>query len=197
MRTERRRYFRIDDTALLKYRVLDTEHLEAARAQVNQHGLQTENLRGTLEPLDTRLTDLLPSLRRESRVVAEAIEILNRKLGLLAGVLALEQGGAGGDPYREHRLSTVNLGGGGLALSADAPLPDHSWLAIELVLLPAKHSLRAIGRVTDCRRRGAEYALGVEFDALREADRDALVSHALRKQAEHLRQRRDVPARDD
>ena len=196
MRTERRRYFRIDDTAMIKYRVLADEELDAARAQLGEHWLQADNLRAAFEPLDARLLDVLPALRRESRVVAEAIEIVNRKLGLLAGVLALEQGSDAGEPYREHQLRTVNLGGGGLAVRAEAPLPARSWLAIDLVLRPGNHALRAIGRVTDCRKRGAEYSIGIEFDALREADRDALISHALRKQAERLREERNAPRRD-
>lgn len=195
MRTERRGYFRIDDTALVKYQVIDATDLEAARAQIARHILASENLRAAFESLDARLTEIGPALRRASRVVAEALELINRKLSLLAGVVALERVTGTHDPHREHAPSAVNLSGGGLGLRADEPMPNGTWLAIDLVLLPGSHSMRVIGRVTDSRKRGTEYWLGIEFDALREEDRDVLISHALRRQAQMLRQERNGPSR--
>lgn len=197
MKIERRRYFRIDDMALVKYRVIDVADLDAVRAQMAQHTLETDNLRTALEPLDARLTELGPALRRESRVLAEALEITNRKLSLLAGVLSLERLPDARDPYREHAPSAINLSGGGLGLQADEPMSKDTWLAIDLVLLPGSHGMRAIGRVTDSRKRGTAYRIGIEFDALREEDRDVLISHALRKQAQTLREERNGQPRSE
>ena len=197
MRTERRRYFRIDDTALVKYRVIDATDLEATRAQIAGHILASDNLRAALEPLDARLTEMRPALRRESRVVAEALELINRKLSLLAGAVALERVTDTHDAHREHAPSAVNLSGGGLGLRAEEPIANGTWLAVDLVLLPGSHTMRAIGRVTDSRKRDTAYWIGIEFDALREEDRDALISHALRKQAQMLRQERNGQPRSE
>lgn len=197
MKTERRRYFRIDDTALIKYRVLAEQELDAARALLAQQHLDADNLRTALEPLDARLAEMVPALRRESRVLAEAIDVLNRKLSLLAGALAMASGAVSRDAPGEHLPSSINLSGGGLALRAAQALPTATWLLIDLVLLPGNHTLRALGRVTDSRQRDGEYAMGVEFDALREQDRDALISHALRKQAQQLREERAARTRPD
>lgn len=197
MKTERRRYFRIDDSALIKYRVVPEGELDGARAQLAQHQINADNLRTAFEPLDARLAEMAPVLRRESRVLAEAIELLNRKLGLLAAALATEQGAGQAAGQTEHQPSAVNLSGGGLALRAREPVAANTWLLIDLVLLPGNHMIRAIGRVTDTRKRGGDYAMGIEFDALREEDRDALISHALRKQAQQLRQERAAQGRAD
>ena len=190
MRTERRRYFRIDDTALIKYRVIAAEDLAQARAEVAEHVLQAANLRAALAPLTLRLAELTPALKRESAALSEAIQLLDRKLDLLAGVMSLELGQGGDAEHREHEPSSVNLSGGGVALQAPLPLAVDTWLSIDLVLLPGVHALRAIGRVVDCRRRAADFALGVEFDALREEDRDTLISHVVRRQGALLRQER-------
>ena len=190
MSTERRRYFRMDDHALLKYRVVAEDDLQAARASVAAHAVHAANLALALEPLDARLAELTPALRKESRPLAEAIELVNRKLGLLASVITLEQGVECGGPWREHEPSLVNLGGGGLAMFAPQPLALDDWLAIDLVLLPTNHAIRAVGRVIDCRARGVAFAVRVEFDTLREEDRDLLVAHLLRRQAEALRRER-------
>lgn len=191
MSTERRRYFRIDDNALIKYRGLAPAELDAARAQMVAHHVQADNLRTALEPLDARLAEMMPALRRESRVLAEAIELINRKLGLLGAALATSHNVEGDEARDEHQPLTVNLSGGGMALSARQTLPAGSWLLIELVLLPANHALCALGRVTDVRRRAEDAVMGVEFEGLREADRDALTSHVLRTQAQRLREGRE------
>lgn len=194
MTTERRRYFRLEDTALLKYRVVAQAELPAARASVAAHALHAANLALALEPLERRFAELLPAARRESRALAEALEVLNRKLGLVASVLALEQGVAGGGTWREHEPTLVNLGGGGIALTATLPLAQNDWLAIDLVLLPENAAIRAVGRVVDCRAQGDEFAVHVEFDTLREEDRDLILAHLLRRQAEALRRERDQRA---
>ena len=190
MTTERRRYFRIDDSALIKYRVVAVQDLDTARAQITGHIQRADNLRDALDALDTRLTDLGPALRRESRAIAEAIGLLNRKLSMLAGVLTLESGVGIDRDYREHPPTTVNLSGGGLAVRALEALKPDTWLAIDLVLLPGTQVTRAMGRVIACRVRGEGFAIGIEFDALREEDRDILISLVLRKQAQLLRQER-------
>ena len=192
MTTERRRYFRLDDAALLKYRVVAEEDLSAARAAVAAHAVHAANLVVALEPLEARLAELMPALRKESRPLAEAIDVLNRKLGLVASVMALEHGSVSGGPWREHEPTLVNLGGGGLALTAPLPLALNAWLAIDLVLLPTNHPLRAVGRVVDCRGDGEEFVVRVEFDTLREEDRDLIVSHLLRRQAEALKRERQA-----
>lgn len=190
MSTERRRYFRIDDTALIKYRVIAAEDLAQAHAEVADHVLQAANLRAALAPLAVRLAELTPALKRESAVLSEALQLLDRKLDLLAGVMTLEFGPGRAADRREHEPSSVNLSGGGVALHATLPLAVHTWLAIDLVLLPGAHALRALGRVVNCRKRGASFCIGIEFDALREEVRDTLISHVLRRQAALLRQER-------
>ena len=53
----------------------------------------------------------------------------------------------------------------------------------------------ALGRVTDSRKRQGSFAIGIEFDTLREQERDILIGHALRKQAQMLKQERATPPR--
>ena len=118
MTTERRRYFRIDDSVLIKYRVVAAQDLDRVRAEITAHVLRADNLRVAFQSLDMRLTKLGPALRRQSRAIADAIDLLNRKLSLLTGVLALECAPEADRNHREHQPTTINLSGGGLAVSA-------------------------------------------------------------------------------
>jgi c-di-GMP-binding flagellar brake protein YcgR len=123
--------------------------------------------------------------------VAQALELLNRKLTLIERVVALEGGSGGMADHREHEPSEVSLSGGGIAITAETPLALNARLAIDLVLLPAHHPMRAIGRVVDCRKGEASgFAIAIEFEDIREQDREALIQHVLRKQAADLRSAR-------
>lgn len=192
MTTERRRYFRIDDHALIKYRVVAAADLDTARAQIAAHVLRADNLRDALRSLDVRLTELGPAVRRESRAIADALDLLNRKLDVLAGVFALEAAVGADRDHLDHQPAEVNLSGAGLLVRAAAALPADTWLAIELVLLPGNQVMRVIGRVIECRPRAAGFGIGIEFDGLGEELRDMLVAHVLRKQAQVLRQERGL-----
>ena len=189
MTTERRRYFRIDDSALIKYCEVAARDLAKARAEIAAHLLRADNVRDACQLLDTRMAELGQALRRESRVIAEAIDLLNRKLGLLAGVLALENTRGAEHDHHEHEPIVINLSGGGLALRTQRAL-NSAWLTIDLVLLPGSQVVRTLGRVVDSRALKSGFVVGVEFDGLREEDRDTLVSHVLRKQAQELRRER-------
>ena len=189
MTTERRRYFRIDDSALIKYCEVAAQDLATARAEIAAHLLRADNMRDARRPLDARMAELGPALRRESRVIAEAIDLLNRKLGLLAGVLALESTRGAEHGHHEHQPTIINLSGGGLAVRTQQPL-NCAWLTIDLLLLPDSQVVRTLGRVVDSRALESGFVVGVEFDGLREEDRDTLVSHVLRKQAQMLRRER-------
>ena len=188
MTTERRRYYRIDDAALIKYRVIAAEQLALEKASILGSALRGANIRMALAPFDNRLQELLQIVRQENRAVAEAIDLLNRKLAVLADILLLEQGASSNSEYREHEPSTINVSGGGLGIQAAAPLALNADLVIDFVLLPSNYPMRAIGRVIDCRKQADDsFYIGIEFAHMREEDRDLLVQHIVRKQAEALR----------
>ncbi|MEQ8660450.1 MAG: PilZ domain-containing protein [Gammaproteobacteria bacterium] len=195
MTTDRRRYFRIEDRALLKYRIVAEEDLEQERRFIQQSEIRASNLHTALLGIDLRLQEAFDAVRAESRVIAGALELLNAKLTLIERVVALESGHVGGGPHREHEPSEVSLSGGGVAITAATPLALNAPLAIDLVLLPMHHSMRALGRVVDC-RRGADsrFQIAVEFEEIREEDREALIQHVLRKQAAVLRASRSGAA---
>ncbi|MEQ8233560.1 MAG: PilZ domain-containing protein [Gammaproteobacteria bacterium] len=188
MTTDRRRYFRIEDRALLKYRVVADEDLEQERHFIQANEIRASNLHAALAGIDLRLEDAFEAVREESKAMAQALELLNRKLTLIERVVALESGQVVTGTHREHEPSEVSLSGGGIAIAADTPLALNAPLAIDLVLLPSHHSMRAIGRVVDCRRGdGERFQIAVQFEEIREQDREALIQHVLRKQAAELR----------
>ena len=197
MTTERRRYFRIKERALIKYRVIQEDMLVEERKFIFLNEIKVENLHASLLGIDLRLHDLVAAVRGESKLVAEALDLINRKLTLLERVVSLESSHLGGSEYHEHEPTKVDLSGGGMALIAPTPLALRAWLAIDLVLLPTNHPMRVIGRVVDCRQNDdGDFAIAIEFEEIREEDRDMLIQHIVRKQSQILREERLEGAED-
>lgn len=191
MTTDRRRYFRIEDRALVKYRVIGLESLPRERQFIQLNEIRASNLHAALLGLDLRLQELIDSIHDESKVLAQALELMNRKLNLIERVVALESTLSGPGEQQEHQPTEVNLGGGGLALRAAGALALNAYLAIDLILLPSHHPMRAIGRVVDCREvEPGDFSIAIEFDEIREEDRDMLIQHVVRRQSAILRQER-------
>ncbi|MGR8921773.1 MAG: PilZ domain-containing protein [Gammaproteobacteria bacterium] len=190
MESERRRYFRITDRALVKYRVLADEALDDERRFVFLNEVRAANLHGALMGIDIRLGDLFEVVRNESKATAEALELMNRKLTLLERVVAMETSTKSPIDYRENAPLDVSLSGGGMAMPSEERLEPGTHLAIDLVLLPSNHPMRVIGRVVECSATERGTTLSVEFVDMREEDRDVLIQHIVRKQSEELRQER-------
>ena len=197
MTTERRRYFRIAERALIKYRVIQEDMLDEERKFIFLNEIKVENVHAALVGIDLRLQDLLSALRRENKLVAEAVDLLNRKLTLLERVVALEHPYGARSEYREHDPTQVNISGGGVSLNANSPLAVNAYLAIDIILLPTNHPMRVIGRVVDCREIDAGgFAIAIEFEDIREEDRDVLIQHIVRRQSEGLRVEREERKED-
>jgi hypothetical protein len=191
MTTERRRYFRIADRALVKYRLIAEEDLARERDFIQLNEIRASNLHAVLLGVDLRLQELIDGVREEHKAVAQALELLNRKISVIERVVALENSERGGT-HREHEPTDVSLSGGGIALTAATPLALNAYLAIDIVLLPAHHPMRAIGRVVDCRRDDDDgFAVAIEFEEIREEDRETLIQHILRRQSAVLREERE------
>ena len=193
MTTERRKYFRIQDTALVKYRVIQNDMLENERRAVYLNQIKAENARAALFGLETHLQEVFESIRRSDPPLVEAMELINRKINLLERVVSLEQSPLEEGDYLEHEPKEINLSGGGMAITAECPLAAGANLAIDLVLLPDNDPMRIFGKVVDSRKtEGDQYNISIAFEEIRQEDQDRLIQHVLKRQSEGLRSARQA-----
>jgi c-di-GMP-binding flagellar brake protein YcgR len=193
MSIERRKYFRIKDTALVMYRVIQDSMLETERRGIYLNQIKRENARAALFGLETRLQDVFENLRPQEHQFVEALELLNRKINLLERVVSLEQSPSEGDEHFEHEPKSIDVSGGGMAITADSPLAVGTHLAIDLVLLPNNDPMRIFGSVVDVRQNAdANYTISIAFEEIRQEDQDHLIQHVLRRQSSGLRAQRQA-----
>ena len=122
MTAERRQYFRIQDTALVKYRVIEDHMLDLERRGVYLNQIKLENARAALFGLETNLQEVLEKVRPAEPLVVEALELINRKINLLERVVSLEHAPNEAGEFFEHEPREINLSGGGMAIMADSPI---------------------------------------------------------------------------
>ena len=102
MSTERRKYFRIQDFALVKYRIVQNDMLEHERHSVYLNQIKVENARAALFGLEAHLQEVLEKIRRSDPPLVEALELINRKINLLERVVSLENTPLAAGEHFEH-----------------------------------------------------------------------------------------------
>ncbi len=195
---ERRRFYRIDDSVILNYMPFPEEEIDDTISRMEMLDSQHKLLQNSLGSIELRLDFLLQEIAEPLPEIAEALKIINRKLCILSqiegptteSVLGLNA------ESMDTEIHEVNLSGSGLAFSSPTSFSHGETMDLEFALLPEYYNVRAIGKVVDCRENHEteseiKYQVAVDFIYLREADREFIVAHILKKQGEELKSQRE------
>jgi len=180
---ERRRFFRINDTIGLNYRIVDrgTETSDTPLDKTH-HRVDLKNL---LAANDHRLEQVLATLQKREPLVAEALQLLNRKITMMTSYLEVERGRV---DDMEFLVKHVNISACGLAFVADENIPLQSCLAMELLLNGEPSPLRVRASVVKCdQKHKGQFYTRVDFDEMESADQERLIQYMLKRQSEQLR----------
>ena len=176
MSSERRRYFRINDTVKLSYQVV--------------HSKQESSADDTFELIadqDRRMEILIAEQKHVHPELIELIALLNQKIERLTQV----------DKHSKttlaYRARKVNMSACGLAFSEDSPLDIGAHLRLFLVL-DDEEKLEVDGLLVDCHQgESDDFIWRVDFLNLREAVQEKLIQHVVRRQSTLLAERRNQP----
>jgi hypothetical protein len=191
MNDERREYFRIRDQVTLDYRVITAAEMEYMLLRIRDEVPDRFTAAASFASTSRQMKHLLQNLAGSSPDLALCLQALDKKLNLLAQLLVTETMDGAGASVRE-----VSLSAGGLAFNAEREHRYGELLETRLVLFPSLMGILAVAKVVSCERRGdvnggMPWRMAVEFEYIRESDRDLLVKHLLTRQAEMLRARRE------
>ena len=193
MSSDRRRYFRVQDSILVKYRVLQNDMIETERREIELNRTRVESARAALFGIETDFQELCGGLKADHPSVVDALQLMNRKLNLIERVLSTEVIQSPTADHVEHELQSVNISGGGMAVTASNPLTIGANLLIDLILLPTHDPIRTFGSVVGCREvdRG-DHEIAIEYTDIRPEDREKLIQFVMRRQSAQLREQRDA-----
>ncbi|MFQ5757642.1 MAG: PilZ domain-containing protein [Acidiferrobacterales bacterium] len=181
---ERRRYCRIDDGVIFRYRPLSLKDIPEDIEQLDVSPASRFTLTSMFAATSHKMKPLLQSIQQQSLEIAEYLQMLDRKLGLVARAFLMQE-----INVHEEPPAQVNLSAGGIGFYADTPFPAGALLELEIILLPSYTGIRAYGKVAYRRhdpggQPGLPYRVGVEFIKIRDQDRDLITRHIEEKGGE-------------
>jgi hypothetical protein len=184
---ERRSFLRISDQAILKYRkVKDLQALSGADRP--SADISSFTIKARFFAINQKLRPARSKLEQQSRELAAYLKAIDEKLDLLADLAFETEHDLIDMPTRE-----VSLSAGGTSFHAEKPLELGTLLELWLLLLPSHAGIVTYANVVYCRRNDTPeddrypYKIGVEFRNIREEDRDLIICHVLRKEADERR----------
>ena len=186
---ERREFFRIDDSLLVSYRVLVGGERQR-RLDDQEQGLEDRfTIMTRMQAVSQHLSAALHRIEQRDVDVADYLKALDEKVNLLGQSYLAEE-----TELMDQPSKPVNLSAGGLALDSGEPLDVGTEVEIKLLLLPSHTGIVAFGEVVGVEKAQDNptypHRLRINFSHIRDADRDALIRHILRRQGQMLRQER-------
>ena len=186
---ERREFFRIDDSLLVSYSVLEDGQRQR-RLDEQAQGMEDRfTIMTRMQAISQHLSASLHRIEQRDADVADYLKALDEKINLLGESFLAEE-----TDLMDQPSKPVNLSAGGLALDSSESLDLGTVVEIKLLLLPSYTGIVAFGEVVGVEKEDGNPAyphrLRINFSHIRDADRDALIRHILRRQGQMLRQER-------
>lgn len=187
--SERRSFFRIDESIALEFKPIDDKSADQLAPEVVFGEASSLKLYSELRKIDQENAQYLFAIKEISRPLAEYLHNINRKIDLLAQEVLTEQ-----KPSPPSKtIKQVNLSEGGIAFGSTTPLEMNQSIALRMVFLPSNATLVLFGKVLRCEAvKGGEYQIGARFHRITDHQQQLIGQQIMRAQmAEKRRQQQN------
>ena len=190
MSDDRREYFRIDDEVALDYRLIDNAEVDSLLEKIRSQLVDRFTAASSFTATTRQMMNVIHKVQAQSPELARCLQAIDQKLNMIAQLFVSEE-------IKENKQDTreVNLSAGGVAFRAQHEIPVGSLLELRMVLFPSLVGILTISRVIQCERVNDSnpqfpWQLAVEYEHLKETDRELLVRHIMARETEQLRSQR-------
>jgi hypothetical protein len=188
---ERREFYRLDDEVLLDYRRLPEAELEGVRERLADRVPDGFTVAATFQTNSRIMNRMLQGFSASSPELARYLKMMDQKLNHLARLFVMEEMDADA-----HERVTVNLSAGGMTFPSRQEFSPGDLLEMRVALMPNMVGLLIVARVVYCERSAMPsdypWQVAVEYEVLRESDRDLLCSHIMARETELRRLEREA-----
>lgn len=158
--SERRSFFRIDESIALEYKEVDEQTASSCEAESLYHDSNYLKLYAELKKIDSDAAQLLYQIKDGNRALGEYLYNLNRKVDLLGQRLMAEHK----PPALSRGTHQVNLSEGGIAFGCEQPIEQNRFIAMRLTFLPSYAGLILFAKVIRCELGSAgDYQIAAKF----------------------------------
>lgn len=186
--SDRREFFRINDTVIVNYKVIEKDDLDDVMHRIAQ-GTDDDagNEKAQLHAIQNAFSHLVEQINHHDRDIARALRMLDDKINLVSQNIQRYL-----NPVNPDDLTEANLSGGGIAFMVDEPIAVRGHVELHIQLLPTANTVHALATVVSCEKvltapPEKPFLLRMAFTHMDEQDRNQLVKHTLNRQAEMLR----------
>lgn len=200
-REEKRRSFRVSESVLLQYEIIDEADFEQGLDRWKIRTGAPCSIRSRMLDLDARLDELLYRVNNDTPVAYDAFKLLNKKLNIVLEALP---------EFRESKEALANqpaqiceLSAEGMVFGSNEILRPQTKLLLRFLLLSANRFFDTFGQVVriiegdDIDACPHSHRIGVAFHGMKAAEREILIQHLFSKQSETLRLQRKQSESDD
>lgn len=179
MSSERRSFFRIDESIALEYKQVDEKTYNAGSADALFTDAADIKLYGELKKIDYDTSQLLYQIKDSNRALGEYLHNLNRKIELLSQHIMAEHRPAA----LTHKTLQVNLSEGGVSFGSEQPIPKDSYIALRMTFLPSYAGLILFANVIRCEPSSAgDYQIASKFHRITNAQQQLIGQQIMRAQ---------------
>lgn len=185
---ERRQYYRIDDSAIFSYQVLDNKS-QNEQIKTEKKASAAFEMIEVFSQMNQQMNVVLGRISEHSADIASYLKGLDNKIELLAQMYLFKDNDSELGSRRQ-----INLGAGGLAFGADEKLKHGTLIAMDMILSTDLLCLHLTGRViqiSNDKDGDYPYRVSVGFTDISEQEIDQIIKHIMRLQSEQLRAKRE------
>lgn len=189
--SERRTHFRLPNNVLIEYHSANEEELRQFLSDEGNIRTDEIDLTYQLDQISRQLTPLLVNIRQDSPAISQYLDLLNKKVDLLASMLSFEKFKMDADQGIFEVTETLDISEGGLSFYSRNSFSDGDILYCKLAIVGYRLGMETYGRVVRCVKDDVSdgYNIGLELPYLKELDKKNLTRYIFDKQREQLRQR--------
>lgn len=183
---ERRRFFRIEDTVNLFYKVIDEETVSEL-SYVSDDVLSNSSLAAVLDAISQEARIIGFRLEKREPEIFEYLKLMDAKINMVAQAVMMQ-----GNQFGEHDTRDVNISASGLAFHTDEELKAGQFLEIKMMLTSCMAVIVVYAKVVyslyDEDNEESPYHVGVDYINMKDEDRELLIKHVVKKQMQQIRE---------
>lgn len=188
--SERRTFFRIDDSISLSYQAITKQEMEE---KIERDDMEPEGgftVMSNIASINQNMAGIMHRIEGGEPDIAAYLKAINSKIDIIGKALLSKE-----SDLVEHPAQPVNLSASGMAFYAPEPVTKGSILELRLLLMPSFTGIVTFGEVVGCDsvKEPNDYnnLIRLNFINMVEKDRDLLIRHVIKRQGEFLKKRRE------
>jgi len=188
---ERREFFRIDDEVVMEYRLVQADQVTAVRERLADRVPDGFTVAATFQTNSRTMNRMLQGFSASNPDLSRYLRMMDQKLNHLARLFVMSEMQAD-----EQQRVIVNLSAGGMTFPSRQELSPGQLLEMRFAMVPDMLGILCVAKVVYCQRTAVgagehPWQIAVEYEVIRESDRDLLCSHIMQRETELRRLARE------